>query len=136
VFRTGIENVRHRPLSSFLFGVLVLVLFPFAAALLAITVVGLSAAFAVALILPILIVFGHAVAAAGVAAGVLVRARGELSVGVSIVMLIIGAIILVALGIIPWVGPAIVAIAIVLGIGAFTRTLAARLRQPLAPPAA
>jgi len=135
IFRAGVENVRHRPLSSFLFGVLALVLIPFVAALLAITVVGLSAAMAVALVLPVLIVFGHAVAAAGIAAGVLVRARGELGVGTAIVMLIVGAVVLVALGIIPWVGPAIVAIAIVLGIGAFTRTLAARLRQPLAPAA-
>jgi hypothetical protein len=136
LFRAGVENVRHRPLSSFLFGVLALVLIPFVAALLAITVVGLSTAVAVALILPVLIVFGHAVAAAGIAAGLLVRARGELSVGASIGMLIIGAIVLVALGIIPWVGPAIVAIALILGIGAFTRTLAARLRQPLTPPPA
>jgi len=136
LFRAGVENVRHRPLSSFLFGILALVLIPFIAALLAVTVVGLSVGFAVAMILPFLVVFGHAVAAAGIAAGLLVRSRGELSIGGSILMLVIGAIVLVGLGLIPWVGPAIVAIAIVLGVGAFTRTLAARLRRPPAMPAA
>jgi hypothetical protein len=136
LFRAGVENVRHRPLSSFLFGILALVLIPFVAALLAVTVVGLSVGLAVAMILPFLVVFGHAVAAAGVAAGLLVRSRGELSVGGSILMLVIGAIVLVAFGLVPWIGPAIVAIAIVLGIGAFTRTLAARLRHPPVIPAA
>jgi hypothetical protein len=130
IFRVAVENVRHRPLSSFLFGILSLVLIPFVAALLAITVVGLSVAVAVASVLPFLIVFGHAVAAAGIAAGLLVRARGELSVGATFFMLVVGSVVLVAFGIVPWVGPAIVAIAIVLGIGAFTRTLAARLRHP------
>jgi hypothetical protein len=129
VFRVATENVRHRPLSSFLFGILVFVLIPFIAAILMVTIVGISIGVAVILILPFLVIFGHAVAAAGIAAGLLIRRRGELGVGSSLLMLIIGAIVLVALGLIPWVGPAIVAIAIVLGTGAFTRTIGGRLRR-------
>ena len=129
VFRAATENVRHRPLSSFLFGILALVLIPFVAAILMITLVGISVGFAVALILPFLIIFGHAVAAAGIAAGLLIRRRGELSVGLNLLMLVIGAIVLVGLGLIPWVGPAIVGVAIVLGTGAFTRTIGGRLRH-------
>jgi hypothetical protein len=44
-------------------------------------------------------------------------------------MLIIGSIALVALGLIPWVGWIIVLIALVLGVGAFTRTLVGRVRR-------
>jgi hypothetical protein len=129
VFRVATENVRHRPLSSFLFGILAFVLIPFVAAILIATLVGITIGFAVLLILPFLIIFGHAVAAAGIAAGLLIRRRGELGVGITLLMLIIGAIVLVGLGLIPWVGPAIVGIAVVLGTGAFTRTIGGRLRR-------
>ena len=61
--------------------------------------------------------------------GLLIRRRGELGVGLTLLMLIIGAIVLVGLGLIPWVGPAIVGIAVVLGTGAFTRTIGGRLRR-------
>jgi hypothetical protein len=94
-----------------------------------ITVVGATAGVAVLLLLPFLVTFGHAVAAAGIAAGLFVRRRGEISTGLAFLMLVIGAVALVALGLIPWVGPAIVAIALVLGTGAFTRTLGSRLRR-------
>ena len=129
VFTTATENVRHRPLSSFLFGILALVLIPFVAAILVATVVGISVGIAVLLILPLLVIFGHAVAAAGIASGLLIRRHGELGVVLGILMLIIGAVALVAIGLIPWVGPGLVAIALVLGTGAFTRTIGGRMRR-------
>lgn len=129
VFTTATENVRHRPLSSFLFGILALVLIPFVAAILMITVVGLSVGFAILFILPLLVIFGHAVAAAGIASAVLIRRHGETGVFLGLVMLIVGAIVLVAIGLIPWVGPALVGIALILGTGAFTRTLGGRIRR-------
>jgi hypothetical protein len=48
-------------------------------------------------------------------------------------MLILGAILLVAIGLIPFVGPALVSIALILGIGAFTRTIGSRLRRNSEP---
>lgn len=129
VFATATGHVRHRPLSSFLFGILTLVLFPFIAFVLMATIIGLSVGFAILFVLPFLIIFGHAVAAAGIAAGILVRRTGDLGIGLGLVMLIIGAIIIVALGLIPIVGPIIVAIALVLGVGAFTRTIGSRMRR-------
>jgi hypothetical protein len=134
VFTTATEHVRHRPLSSFLFGILTAVLVPFIALVLCLTVVGLSVGVALFLLLPFLTVFGHAVAAAGIAAGVLLRRPGELGIGSALLMLIIGAIVLVLLGLIPWVGPAIGAIALLLGLGAFTRTVGGRLRRSDPPP--
>jgi hypothetical protein len=129
VFTTATEHVRHRPLSSFLFGILTLVLVPFVAVVLMVTVIGITVGIAVLLLLPFLIVFGHAVAAAGIASAVLIRRPGTIGTGSAILMLIIGAIVLVALGLIPWVGPIIVMIALVLGAGAFTRTVGGRLRR-------
>lgn len=129
VFATATENVRHRPLSSFLFGILALVLIPFVAAILMVTVVGLSVGFAILFILPLLVIFGHAVAAAGIASALLIRRHGENGIFLGLVMLIIGAIVLVAIGLIPWVGPALVGIALILGTGAFTRTVGGRIRR-------
>jgi hypothetical protein len=129
VFATAVGNVRHRPVSSFFFGILALVLIPFIAVVLMVTVIGLSVGLAILLIMPFLIVFGHATAAAGIAAGILMRRPGEIGVGAGLLMLILGAIVLVAVGLIPFAGPVLVAIALVLGIGAFTRTVGARLRR-------
>jgi hypothetical protein len=129
VFATATGHVRHRPLSSFLFGILALVLIPFIAVVLMATIIGISVGFAILLVLPFLLIFGHAVAAAGIAAGILVRRTGDLGVGLGLLMLIIGAIIIVALGLIPIVGPIIVLIALVLGVGAFTRTIGSRMRR-------
>ncbi len=129
VFTTATEHVRHRPLSSFLFGILTIVLIGFIGAALLITAIGWSVGGAVLLLLPFLLVFGHAVAAAGIASAVLLRRSGPIGVPTAILMLVIGAIALVALGLIPWVGPFIVLIALVLGTGAFTRTVGGRLRR-------
>jgi hypothetical protein len=129
VFAASTEHVRHRPLSSFLFGILTIVLVPFVALVLVATFIGLTAGFAVGLILPFLVVFGHAVAAAGIAGGILIRRRGEVGGFLNFILLVVGAFVLVALGLIPVVGPIIVIIAMLLGLGAFARTVGHRLRQ-------
>lgn len=136
VFATATGHVRHRPVSSFLFGILALVLIPFVAFVLLVTVIGISAGIAIGLLMPFLIVFGHAIAAAGIAAGILVRRQGDIGVGLGLLMLIIGAVLMVAIGLIPYVGPALVGIALVLGVGAFTRTVGGRIRRSEPPPAA
>lgn len=129
VFTTATEHVRHRPLSSFLFGILTWILVPFIAVVLMVTVIGISAGFALLFLMPFLVVFGHAVAATGIASALFVRRAGPIGVPGAILMLIIGSIALVALGLIPWVGWIIVLIALVLGVGAFTRTLIGRVRR-------
>lgn len=129
IFTTATEHVRHRPLSSFLFGILTIVLVGFIGIVLVFTAIGWSVGGAVLLLLPFLLVFGHAVAAAGIASAVLIRRHGEIGIPTAILMLVIGSLALVALGLIPWVGPIIVLIALVLGTGAFTRTIGGRLRR-------
>ena len=129
VFAAATSHVRHRPLSSFLFGILALILIPFVGVVLMVTVIGITTGFAILLIMPFLIVFGHTIAAAGIASGILVRRRGDLGVALGILMLIVGALVLVAIGLIPYVGPVLVLIALVLGVGAFTRTIGGRIRR-------
>jgi hypothetical protein len=130
VFTIATEHVRHRPLSSFLFGILTWILVPFVAIVLMVTVIGLSVGFALLFLMPFLIIFGHAVAATGIASALFVRRPGPIGAPAALLMLVIGSIALVALGLIPWVGWIIVLIALVLGVGAFTRTLGSRLRRP------
>jgi hypothetical protein len=133
VFATATGHVRHRPVSSFFFGVLALILIPFVAVVLVATIIGISAGIAIGFLMPFLIVFGHAIAAAGIASGILVRRQGDIGAGIGLLMLIIGAILLVAIGLIPYVGPALVAIALILGVGAFTRTVGGRIRRSEPP---
>jgi hypothetical protein len=134
VFTTATEHVRHRPLSSFLFGILTWILVPFVAIVLMFTVIGLTAGFAVLFLMPFLVIFGHAVAATGIASALFVRRAGPIGTPTAILMLVIGAIALVALGLIPWVGWIIVLIALILGTGAFTRTVGGRLRRAAPEP--
>jgi hypothetical protein len=114
--------------SSFLVGLAVIVVLLIVSAFLMSIVIGLSAGIALLLLLPPLVIFGHAVAAAGIAAGIFIRSRGLLGIGQSLLMLLIGAVIVVLIGLVPWVGPFLVAIVLLLGTGALARVIGARLR--------
>jgi len=81
------------------------------------------------LILPILAVFGHAVAAAGIAGGIFVRASGRIGIARTLVLLVVGAVIVALLTLIPWVGPWLLVIVLLLGIGAISRTVGGRMRR-------
>lgn len=132
----GANHVRLRPGSSFLLGIATFILVPLVAGILAVTVFGITAGIAVLLILPFLLVFGHAVAVSGIAAGIFVRDRRELGLVRVFFMLIIGAIVVALVALIPWVGPFVVFIVLLLGLGALTRTLGSRVRRVEARPAA
>ena len=99
------------------------------------TVVGISAGIAILLLLPILTVFGHAVAAAGIASGIFVRDRSELGPVRTFLLLVIGAIIVALVWLIPWVGGFIGLIILLFGIGALARTLGSRIRRTEPAPA-
>ena len=133
IFITATEHARHRPMSSFLIGLLVVLLIPAVAIILMATLVGLSVGFSILLLMPAILVFGHAVAAAGIATGLLVRSVGPLGLGRGVLMLVIGAVIIVAIGFIPWVGGWAVAIVLLLGAGALARTVGAKLRSVMIP---
>jgi hypothetical protein len=129
LFVTAVNQVRMRPGSSLLIGLVTAIVIPVIAAVLMATVAGITAGFAVLFILPILAVFGHAVAAAGVAGGIFIRTAGRIGSGRALGLLVVGAILVALLSLIPWVGPWLLCIVLLLGIGALTRTAGGRLKR-------
>ena len=129
------DSVRRSPLSSLIVGVVTLIVIPVASMVLLSTGVGFTAALALILTLPFLIVFGHAAAATGIAGGVLIAANSRLGVVRTFVFLVIGSIVIALVVIVPWVGPWLVLAAMLTGLGAFTRTVAGRLRRHRPEPA-
>ncbi len=130
LFLTAVDYARLRPVSTFLIGIVTLVLVPAVAAILGATVVGLPIGVALMLVLPLLFVFGHPVAAAGIAAGIFVRTSGPIGILRGLLFVILGAIIIALISLIPWVGVLAVAVVAVLGVGALARTAGGRLRTP------
>jgi hypothetical protein len=140
LFTTATDHARLRPLSSFLIGLVTVILIPAIAAILMATVAGITTGIALLLAMPLLFVLGHAVAAAGVAAGIFVRSAAPLGPGRSLLLLVVGALIVVLIGAIPYVGLLAVGIVLLLGVGALVRTIGTKLRTvfvavPAAPPA-
>jgi hypothetical protein len=129
LFVTAVNQVRMRPGSSLVIGILTVFVIPMIAAVLMATVAGITVGLAVLLLLPVLAIFGHAVAAAGVAGGIFVRSAGRIGIARALGLLIVGAILVALLGLIPWVGPWLVGIVLLLGIGALARTMGGRLKR-------
>ncbi len=135
VFATATDHVRLRPGSSFLIGLVTAVLIPAIAVVVMATVVGITAGIAILLILPPLVVFGHAVAAAGIASGIFVRGQAPLGNVRAFILLVVGAIIVALIWLIPWAGAVLAAIILLFGVGALARTLGARVRRSEPAPA-
>ncbi|CAN5313545.1 hypothetical protein BH10PSE9_BH10PSE9_18460 [soil metagenome] len=133
VFAISADHARHRPMSSFLIGLLVVILIPMIAIVLMATLVGFSVGVAILFLLPALFVFGHAIAATGIAGGLFIRHGGPIGLGRAVLMLVAGAIIVTLIGLIPWVGMWAVCIVLVLGVGALARTVGNKLRAVFVP---
>jgi hypothetical protein len=136
IFTIATDHARLRPLSSFLIGLVTAIIVPAVAIILMATLAGLSIGIGLLLALPLLFVLGHAVAAAGIAAGIFIRSPTPIGIARSLLMLIVGALIIVLIGLIPWVGWIAVFIILLLGFGALVRTIGAKLRAVFVPVAA
>jgi cytoskeletal protein CcmA (bactofilin family) len=134
-FDDALVNATSRPISSVLIGIATLIALPIVAAILLATVVGISFGVALLLLLPILLVSGHSIAAATVGSWLIDRTAAPRSPGRSILLLIVGAIILAIVWWIPFAGPPLVGIALLIGLGAIVRTAGARLRRVTPVPA-
>jgi cytoskeletal protein CcmA (bactofilin family) len=128
------ENARLRPISSILLGLLTLILIPVVGAILIGTVIGISIGFALLLFIPLLVVVGHAVAAAGVGGWILRRSAIPPGILALLFFVLVGAIIIALVSLVPWVGPWFAGAAVLLGTGGFARTLGARVRRPQPQP--
>jgi hypothetical protein len=134
-FEEGVAHAAFRPLSSGLIGLATLILLPIVAAILMASVVGLTIGLAVLLLLPFLLVAGHAVVAACIGIWIFDRSGGPRGAGRLVVFTIAGAIVIAVVWLIPWAGPIVAFLAMLVGIGAYVRSLGARLRRRLTAPA-
>lgn len=129
-FEEAIDRSTRQPVSSGFIGLATLILLPVVAAIIMATLIGITFGFALLLTLPLLIFIGHTVLSACIGAWLLARGGTQRSFGFSLLLVIVGAIVVSLIWMIPWVGPAIAFIAMLIGLGAFFRTLMARLRAP------
>jgi hypothetical protein len=124
----AIDNMRFRPLSSALFGIVTKLIVVVLAVLLMATGIGFPLGIALLLVLPIVCVLGVAVAAAGIVGWIFGRDMPWLGVGRLLAFLIIGALVIAFAGIIPVTGAWIVLAALIFGVGALLRALLWRFR--------
>ena len=106
-----------------------LVLLPIIAAVLMATIIGFSFGLALLLLMPFLAVAGHTVVATCIGVWIFDRTGEPRSYGRLFVYVLAGAILVALVWLIPWAGSAIVGLAIVVGTGAWVRSVASRLRR-------
>ncbi|MEP2745819.1 MAG: hypothetical protein ABJP87_19020 [Bauldia litoralis] len=128
-FEEGLGKAAFRPVSSGLIGLALLIILPIIAVILMTTVIGLSFGVALLMVVPFLLVAGHAVAAGCIGMWILDRSGGPRSAGRLIVFIILGAVILGVIWLIPVAGPIVAFLAMLIGTGAYLRTLIHRMRH-------
>jgi len=128
VFEQGLGNAAFRPISSGFIGLALLILLPIIAVILMTTVIGLSIGVALLLVLPFFLVAGHAVVAGCIGMWILDRSGGPRSAGRLILFILVGAIILGIVWLIPFAGPIIAFLAMLVGTGAYFRSLGGRMQ--------
>jgi hypothetical protein len=128
-FEDALGHATLRPFSSGLIGVVTIVLLTFIASALMATIIGLSFGLALLLLLPFLIVAGHTVVATCIGVWVFDRTGEPRSFGRLFGYLLAGAILVALVWLIPWVGCAVVGLAILVGTGAWMRSVMSLLQR-------
>ena len=128
-FGEAVDHVRFRPLSSLAYGIVSLFALIVLAALLMGSIVGFGLGVALLLLLPIVLVLGHATAVTGIVGWLLGRRARRLGIVRLLLFLILGALVVGFAGIIPFTGPGIVLVVLIFGVGAFLRAVLWRFRQ-------
>ena len=124
----AIDELIDSPASSGLWGLAALVLLPIAAVVLSLTIIGAPVGALAMLALPLLLLLGYASAGLGLGEWMFNRLGEPRSAGVRALHLLGGLIGLGAVGLIPWAGPVLLALASLCGFGAVLRTLHDRMR--------
>jgi hypothetical protein len=132
-FEDALANATLRPFSSGLIGLLTLILLPIVTGLLLATIIGFSFGLALLLLIPFLIVGGHAVVATCIGVWIFDRTGEPRSAGRLFLYLLAGAILVAAVWLIPWAGPILLALALLVGTGAWLRSVWSRLRRRTVP---
>lgn len=123
-----IDELIDSPGVSGLWGIATIVLMPIAAVLLSLTIIGAPVGALALLTLPLLLLLGYASASLGLGEWMFNRLGEPRSAGLRALHLLAGLVVLGILGLVPWAGPALLAIATLCGLGAFLRTLHDRMR--------
>lgn len=123
------DAIWTRPGASLGYGILWMVLLPVVAALLMVTVVGIPLAIIACVAWLIALFLGRAVPAVSIGRMVLRIRPGE-DAGREVMSFFIGALILIVLQLIPWIGFPVLVVATIVGVGAFVVAAAARRRAP------
>lgn len=129
VFEEGLSKATFHPISSGLIGLAFLVLLPIVALVLMTTVIGLSLGVAFLLVVPLLLIAGHAIVIACIGVWIIDRDGEPHSAGQLILFMVVGAIVMAIVWLIPWVGAPIALLAMLVGTGAYLRSLGGRLRH-------
>jgi len=127
-FEDALANATLRPFSSALIGVVTVIVLPIVAGLLLASIIGISFGIALLLLMPFLAVAGHTVVATCIGVWIFDRTGEPRSFGRLFVYLLAGAVLMALVWLIPWAGATIVSIAILVGTGAWVRSVMARLR--------
>lgn len=128
-FEDAVTIARVKVVSSFLIGLVSLILLPIVAAILMATVVGIPAGLALLFALPVLLVASYAVAATGLTDLIFNRPQSPRIAGRTVVFLIVGAIILGLVSLIPAVGSILLLLLVIWGAGAFLRSARRRAKR-------
>jgi len=128
-FGEAVDHVRFRPLSSLLYGIVSLLSLIVLAAFLIGSIVGFGLGIALLLLLPIVLVLGHATAVTGIVGWLLGRRTPRLGIASLLFFLIVGALVVGLAGVIPFTGPGIVLVVLIFGVGGFLRAVLWRFRQ-------
>ena len=128
-FEDALAHATVRPFSSGLIGIATIVFLTLVAGILMATIIGLSFGLALLLLMPFLAVTGHTVVATCIGVWIFDRTGEPRSYGRLFIYLLAGAILVALVWLIPWAGSAIVGLAIVVGTGAWVRSLSSRLRR-------
>ena len=123
------ERMRERPGLSALAGVVWIIVIPIAALLVAVTVIGLPLALLACAVYAILLYLGRAVLAVWLGR-LVVNMLGRTPVPEPLVSFLVGAIILIVLGLVPLIGPLVMLVATIFGLGALLVEIRAWSRAP------
>lgn len=124
----AIDELIDSPAASGGWGLAALVGLPIAVVLLCLTIIGAPIGALALLALPLFLLLGYACAGLGLGEWFFNRLGEPRSAGLRALHLLVGLVVLGLIGLIPWIGPAILGIASICGFGALLRMLNDRLR--------
>lgn len=125
----SVDAMREAPWRSALTGLAVLILLPLLAVVLMVTIIGIPIGLLTLLAFPLLLFVGSVLAAFGLSDRLFNRPREPRSFGGRLLYLLAGVLILVLLGLVPFLGFVTWLLAVMFGLGAFWQAMRGRVAE-------